>query len=429
MNPPPQESLAPDGSKGWVTRVTSRLRQEIGLDAASVGSSLIERTLRLRMKNLGLKNLEAYARHLAASSREWEALVESVVVTETWFFRDRESFNALVQLALLDWLPRHAVGQMRLLSLPCSSGEEPYSLAMALLDAFVPPGRFSVEATDISSRALAHAHRSVYGKNSFRGKDLAYRDRHFQPSKEGYVLRPKVRNCVRFTQGNVLDGGFSSGREPYDFLFCRNLLIYFDRATQARAVKTIRDLLAPDGVLFVGAAELPVVLENGFVSANLPMAFACRKAGASATFAATRRARVTRTHAAATRFSIEAAPATPPSLAEQTSSRPLDPHEPRERSELERARTLADAGKLEEAAEMCETHLRDCGPSAQVYYLLGLVRDAGGDPEAADCYRRALYLDPNHYESLWQMALLLEKNGDTAGARTFKRRAGRVKTT
>ena len=95
-------------------------------------------------------------------------------------------------------------------------------------------------------------------------------------------------------------------------------------------------------------------------------------------------------------------------------------------SELDAARQLADAGHLKEAATVCQAHLRSQGPSAQAYYLLGLVHDASGDPQAIEYYRKALYLEPSHYETLLQMSLLLEKAGDTAGARILKRRAARA---
>lgn len=96
------------------------------------------------------------------------------------------------------------------------------------------------------------------------------------------------------------------------------------------------------------------------------------------------------------------------------------------RNDLETARRLADAGRLKEAAEVCEAHLREHQVSARAYYLLGLVRDADGNPGAINCYRKALYLEPNQFESLLQMALLLQKNGDVARARTFKSRVQRI---
>ena len=92
------------------------------------------------------------------------------------------------------------------------------------------------------------------------------------------------------------------------------------------------------------------------------------------------------------------------------------------------ARELADGGKLEEATRVCHAHLDQHGASVQAYYLLGVIHDAQGSPVAQEFYRKALYLDPNHYESLLQMALLAEKNGDTNTARNLRRRAQRQET-
>ena len=96
-------------------------------------------------------------------------------------------------------------------------------------------------------------------------------------------------------------------------------------------------------------------------------------------------------------------------------------------TDLETARRHADAGRLTAAAEICEAHLREHGASAEAYYLLGLVLDAGSDANAIDYYRKALYLEPNHYETLLQMAMLSQKNGEAGRADTFKSRALRLK--
>ena len=118
------------------------LRDRIGLDASSIGSSLIERCVRLRMKALGIADVAGYVRRLRADDSEWRELVESVVVPETWFFRDRQAFDALIQNLIAEWIPRQSMHSLRILSAPCSTGEEPYSLAMALLDAgWLPSSR------------------------------------------------------------------------------------------------------------------------------------------------------------------------------------------------------------------------------------------------------------------------------------------------
>jgi chemotaxis protein methyltransferase WspC len=376
------------------------------------------------MRSLGLKRQEDYAHLIQYSQAEWHELVESVVVTETWFFRDPEPIAAFVRLVREEWMPTPSATPLRLLSVPCSSGEEPFSLAMALLDAGLAPERFRIEAVDISSRALARAARGVYGKNSFRSKDLAFRDRHFQPTEDGFMLAPAVRNCVRFYQGNLLSDSFLSGRTSYDFVFCRNLLIYFDAAMRRKALDKLERLLTPAGVLFLSPVEQPLAVDHGFVTVDIPTSFACRKTGHSP-----RNPQV--------ECSWRPSAVTPPQSESRLPIRfPLDgrstrsaagAHSPFFKADLETARRLAEGGRLREATEICQAHLRASRDSAQAYYLLGLVREASGEPDAIDFYRKAIYLEPNHYESLLQMALLLKKNGEVTRARTFQSRAQRVR--
>lgn len=396
-------------------RIEDRLRDKIGLDPASVGPGLIQRAIRQRMQSLGLKRLEDYQRSLEHSPAEWNELVESVVVPETWFFRDPEPLAAFVRLVREEWLPAHATARLRLLSIPCSTGEEPFSLVMALLDAGVPADRFQVEAVDLSARALARAALGMYGRNSFRGTDLTFRDRYFLPVEESFRLDPAVRNCVRFDRGNLLSDAIPHRGAGYDFIFCRNLLIYFDPMMRRKALDKLDRLLAPTGVLFVGPVEQPLAVGHGFIKAAIPMAFACRKAAHAAH--RQRPARLPQPSGVA--LGIE--------LGGKIKAQPSGNPSPGLCTDLETARRLADVGRLKDAAEICEAHLRKSKACAQAYYLLGLVRETGGEPGAIECYRKALYLEPNHCESLLQVALLLQKNGDAASARAFKSRAQRIK--
>ena len=438
--------------------IENLLRERIGLDAASIGSSLIERSVRLRMKSLGVKRLEDYRRRLCESDTEWRELVESVVVSETWFFRDRQAFDALVSTVLSlgsrvwrqDSRPK-TQDIIRILSVPCSTGEEPYSLAMALLDAGVLPERFVIEAVDISERALASAAAAVYGRNAFRGKELDFRDRYFHQSKAGYVLAPRVRQQVRFHRINLLEEALPGGGAPFDFIFCRNLLIYFDRATQAKALGRLRTALAKDGLLFVGPAELPLVTDQGFTRLDLAMAFACRHEISSRSAVGKVMHPAART---APNFALIPTPAPTHTGQHQGPNlffrAKLDGPTPRAESELSpthaarirggakakaetgstqltQARALADAGKLQEAQQICEAHVSQFGPVAEAFYLLGLVADASGEPGAIEFYRKAIYLEPDHYESLLQLSLLFEKMGDRARAKSYLRRAERAR--
>jgi chemotaxis protein methyltransferase WspC len=136
---------------------------------------------------------DEYWRILQGSRDEQQALIEAVIVPETWFFRYPESFATLAKLASKRLAEINNLRALRILSLPCSTGEEPYSIAMALLDAGLQPHQFKVEGMDVSPLSVEKARRALYGKNSFRGQDMAFRDRHFTAQNDGFRLSDRVR--------------------------------------------------------------------------------------------------------------------------------------------------------------------------------------------------------------------------------------------
>jgi chemotaxis protein methyltransferase WspC len=405
------------------------LRNTIGLDAQSIGSGAIEFAVKSRMESLGCA-ADEYWQRVLDSEAELQELIEAVIVPETWFFRDEEAFVALRSLILDEWLPCHLTRQLRILSVPCCSGEEPYSIAMALLHAGFSHDRFRIEGFDVSQRAIARGRRGAYGANSFRGKDMEFRDRYFHfVLNEGYCITPNFAGRVSLEQGNLLSPEFGLKSGTYDVIFCRNLLIYFDRDTQERVLAHLRTLLDPDGYLFVGPAEAYLAACNGYKSVNQSMSFAFRNPLHSIQCKPTNAPAIpNRVHVAHSAPKIarariilpNPAPAIPAS-AKTTETVPVSA------IDLDRATSLADAGFVAEAAELCEAYLKQRGPSPQAYYLLGLVRDAVGDvSSASDCYRKALYLDPNHAEALMHLALLAERQGDAATGRRLLGRALRV---
>ena len=383
------------------------LRQRIGLDAAAIGRASLERLVRLRMKKTGRSDAESYLRLIQSSVTEWNELVESVVVAETCFFREREPFAAFIQLIRTKWQPGRPGNDLRILSVPCASGEEPYSIAMALQDAGFLAEQYQIDGVDISQRALERAGHGIYRKNSFRGGDMTFRERHFSKVKDGYLLNPSVRQNVLLRHGNLVEEDCWDRDARYDFIFCRNLLIYFDLEAQERALVQLRRLLTPAGVLFVGPAEMPLVTERGFTRVALPMAFACQSSrnGRMGTLMRPGKGRV-----------MQLPPPAPPALAAHSIS-----------TDLAVAVRLADEGKLKEAEEICHAYLRRHKASARAYYLLGLVSDAESRPQAVDYYQKALYLEPDHYETLWQLALLAQNNGEFTRARVLKLRAERAR--
>ena len=222
--------------------IANLLRQAIGVDAATIGQSVIDHAVRARMGACGMREVADYWERLRHSAAELEQLTEAVVVPETWFFRDAETYAALAQIVTNEWLPANLTGGLRILSAPCSTGEEPYSIAMALIDAGLPPHRFKIDAIDISSRALDIARRAIYGRNSFRGRELSFRDRFFRSQEAGYQLADSVLERVEFQHGNLIADDLLPGIGSYDIVFCRNVLIYFDAATQERVHSNARPI-------------------------------------------------------------------------------------------------------------------------------------------------------------------------------------------
>ena len=297
---------------------------------------------------------------------------------------------------------------------------------MALLDSGAPCRSIHIDAVDISACALERAQKAVYGNNSFRSKNLDFRDRHFTKTSGGYALNPAVQDHVRFHQANLLSDDFLRIGTAYHFIFCRNLLIYFDPTAQKRSFERLKELLMPSGILFLGSAEMPLAVNHGFTPANFSMAFACRKASPAKQSALLKmRPSTIRPQKQSLAPLPKANYAARAIVANTTKKGSTELTADNDTTDLDTAWRLADAGKLKDAARICESHLRRHGASAQAYYLLGLVLDAGGDLGAESCYRKALYLEPDHHETLLQMALFFERRGDLAQARTFKSRAQR----
>jgi chemotaxis protein methyltransferase WspC len=277
---------------------------------------------------------------------------------------------------------------------------------------------FHIDAIDVSAGSIAAARNAIYGQNAFRSSDLGFRDRHFETSPGGpQRLAEPVRQQVRFAVGNILDPVLLLGTALYDVAFCRNLLIYFGRATQEQALQNLARLLMPNGLLFVGPAETGLPQRPNFIWAKLPTAFAFRLADLAATVS------VPRLNSPLLVGGRRAPPV--PRLPKRHPRTPLAQAESPQG--LDAAQRLADQGRLAEALECCDAYLHAYGPSAQGFFLLGLIRDASGNSaDAIEAYRKSLYVDPAHHDALVHLALLLERADDTVGARLIQHRIRRL---
>jgi chemotaxis protein methyltransferase WspC len=390
----------------------THLRQRLGLNPDALSPSALPSAVGRRMRESGEVNLAAYAARAVATAEEFQELVHELVVPETWFLRGGELF-----FHLADHLRAAAPRPARALSVPCSTGEEPYSLALAVCERGVPRTAWTVDAVDVSLRGLAVARAGRYGDFSFRQVDPALRARYFRAVGGQWEVRADLREPVRFRPGNLVAPDFLAGEAPYDVILCRNLFIYLHPEARRLALANLERLLRPDGVLCMGHAE-PLDTTDGRFRRWGPHGFFFyrRDAGGG-------RARVDAPAAPAPRPR-----SLPPPLPAHRAPAPAPPVPAAVPADLlAQARDRADEGKLDEAVGLCQESLARSGPSADGYSLLGVLRQAREEAgEARACLEKALYLRPDHEEALTHLMLLYRQQGNEAGAERLRRRLGRA---
>ncbi|MEO5510098.1 MAG: CheR family methyltransferase [Longimicrobiales bacterium] len=402
-------------------RIADLLRRTSGLDADALGRGVLARAVHKRMKQIHVASEDEYATRLEQSADELQRLVDDVVVHETSFFRDAGAYAAFADWVRTAWLPAMHTRPLSILSIPCSTGEEAYSIAMTILDVSrtLP---FRIDAVDISSRALAVARAGEYGAGSFRSKELEYRTRYFDRTPKGHRVKDELREHIEFRQGNLLEDRFSERR--HDVVFCRNLLIYFDAASQANGMKQLSGLVATGGLLFLGPAETFLTAGTAFRSISKPMAFAFEKLSGipERTIAVPEQKRAARVEAPVPRtMPVRNAHPRPASKGRPTMPAP-GAHA--EDNAMARAERFADSGKLEDAIALCNSYIAEHGANARAFFLLGVVSDAQGRAaDAVSWFRKTLYLQPGHEQALMHLSILAGKSGGASRAQHLGRRA------
>lgn len=401
------------------------LQREIGLDAHSIGTTAIEAAVRSRQTDCGLTTIESYLDRLRTSPLEVKKLIEEVTVPETWFFRVREAFVFLARCLARQRQAAGSTGRLRLLSVPCSTGEEPYSMAIALLDAGLPPECFRIEAIDINVNALEMAKNAVYGINSFREDDLAFRDEYFieEEKDRKYRLKERVAATVNFRHGNLVAPDFLAGVEPFDVIFCRNLMIYLEQPARLKVVRTLKRILAEGGLLFVGHAEALPIIEECFVSTRQAGAFAYyNRSPQDDELAPSLAAPPRRKPVAPSRRTVNSPPAPPAKPALPPPLPPAPEEEP-----LAQAQRLADQGDLDRAAEWCAKAIAKDPLASRAFLLLGVIALAKKDLTLAENHlRKVLYLDARNEEAIRHLIAIYDHRGQHEAAERMKRRIRRV---
>lgn len=402
---------------------------------------------------------EAVAAYLdridAADPAEHRALVSDLTVGETYFLRHIEQFRAFADAVVPECLAR---GRLHVLSVGCSSGEEPYTLAMLLRESH-PAAAFTIHAVDLNPRAIARARAGRYSRWSLRATTPAFEQRWFRTEDRDVVVVPEIRGAVTFEHANVIDDSVLGIPGQWDVVFCRNVVMYFTGARADAVITRIARALAPGGYLFLGHAETVRDRSDDFALCHTHGAFYYQRHPASLIAGDARTAVPTDLpaaaaaptagwyediHAAAQRVhamvdgaldrSLGGAPgaptAQPPAAAELDGIRELFAQErfgeallrierlrataPPDRDIAKlRALVLTHSGRFAEARAACTELLAADSTSAEANYLLALCCDSTGDTAgAAQRARRAAELDPSFAMPRVHLGLLARRIGD-----------------
>lgn len=250
---------------------------ETMMDTASLETLLVDKTgLRIKpemrprlsdhvdklMRRRAVKDLNAYMRLLGRDPNALQEVIDYLTVNETYFFREPAQIGVFVQTLVPEIMRRKSSGEkVRVLSAGCATGEEPYSLAIALAEQYKATrvrDRFHLAGVDIDRMAIEKARKGIYGQGSFRRFDSGLLSRYFDPCRDrvgGRIIRPEIRRLIDFRRGNLLEAPYPDDLKDMDVVFYRNVSIYFDAVVRKRIFRNLSKVLLPGGFLILSATE------------------------------------------------------------------------------------------------------------------------------------------------------------------------------
>jgi chemotaxis methyl-accepting protein methylase len=250
-------------------QIVRRLSDAAGIDPASLEVGRITWTIERRCRHLKLPDPLAYLEQLGSSTTELEELIDALVIQETRFFRDPAVFDHLCLWA--QSMMASSTGSLRILSAPCSTGQEAYSLAAILHCAGIPFSAFAIDAFDISHTALATAQRGVYPASALQNTSADLQVACGTLRNQHWHMREELRNLIRFERRNLADSSALDDAPGYHLILCRNLFIYLHAPARAILAESLRKALLPGGQLIVGSGDRVAELNERFTPLK-PMA-------------------------------------------------------------------------------------------------------------------------------------------------------------
>ncbi len=226
-----------------------------GITFSESNRSILDSRLKDRLREEKLANVDDYYKLVTTDQSEFKVFLDSVTTNLTRFFRNQPHFDALINYVIphiIENKKKTGDTKIRIWSAGCSTGEEPYTIAMLLKDKLPVPYTFDIMASDISLKSLMVGQQGFYPEARISGVPEAYLNRFFTHTEKGYQVKPDLMRSVRFDYHNLRN---DSGVKNLDIVFCRNVLIYFDEPAQKSTVDRFYNAMAKNSYLFIGHSE------------------------------------------------------------------------------------------------------------------------------------------------------------------------------
>jgi len=251
-----------------IARFCEYLYRRTGLSYDDSKRLYIERRIADRMESVGVRSFAEYLALIRAGGSEAEQLINSFTVNETYFYREENQLRCLSRSLLPEIVSKRGPGDLvRIWSVPCSTGEEPYSIAIWLLEnwALVDAYHIEIIGSDIDTRVLRDARAGEYGVRALSRLPADVVERYFAPERGGMrqVLQD-IRESVTLTQVNLMDAAATAAAGGFDIIFCRNVLIYFDDVSRLTASHNLFECLNPGGFICLGHSESMARISSRF---------------------------------------------------------------------------------------------------------------------------------------------------------------------
>lgn len=409
----------------------------MGLHVDTIGKQAILDSVNIRMSECDITKIDDYYQKISTQSKELKELIEEVVIPETWFFRDNKPFKQLIKFADKEWGAKTSNNPLRILSIPCATGEEPYSIAMTMLDAGFMPSQVEIDALDISKRNIRRCKEASYRLHSFRGVNNSMKDKFFHQIDDKFEPDIIVRSMVNFSQASILDPSLLFTTKPYDVVFCRNLLIYFDAETQLKTRRALNKLLTAKGLLFLGHAETGIFLDRWHLSKKYPKAFIVRKFDDGIKMSLEKKKDTSSMPSTSTKKHFNPLKNILKPKFKFNTNRIKENISTKNKNNtsadgnhivsLTSAQQLFNSKKFTDAENTCLSLLEKNKQEIKIHLLLGQINiETKNIDRATKYFHNVIYLSPGNYEALMHLYHLEHKKGNTIQAKRFLERAERT---